>query len=271
MQLNLYDYLPIWIFDYLPIWSFYISMPLVLLLSFEAGYQISKYVAPRNDKLGFDSISPMVTGLLAMLAFVLALTFSMASTQHNLREQNVLNDTKIIGTAYLRADLLGEQDKTKVRQLLKEYVDNRVNAIEAATTEQMKTMMERSVEIHHLLWNQVTSAMKRDPNSDLRLLLQSINDLIDSHQERIASGLYNRIPSSIWLVLLAISVLTMMTMGSQAKLTQSRRLSAVIPLILAFTALTTIILDLDRPKEGMIILGQQVTIDLQKSLKLESK
>jgi len=204
-----------------------------------------------------------------MLAFVLALTFSMTSSQHSLRQQNVLNDANIIDTAYLRADLLGERDKTKVKQLLKDYVDIRVYAIEMESTEQLKIMLTRSIEIHHLLWNQVISAMKRETSPHVDLLLQSINDLIDSHQERVTSGFYNRIPSSIWLVLLVISVLTMMTMGSQAKLSKSRRLSAVIPLILAFTALTTVVLDLDRPHEGMITVGQEAMTDLQRSLERE--
>jgi len=98
-----------------------------------------------------------------MLAFVLALTFSMASSQHNLRKQNVLNDANAIGTAYMRADLLGERDKTKVKKLLKEYVNSRVNAVQTATDEQVKIMLARSAEIHHLLWDQVTSSMIKEP------------------------------------------------------------------------------------------------------------
>ncbi|MGB5506753.1 MAG: hypothetical protein WBM70_08710, partial [Sulfurovum sp.] len=71
------------------------------------------------------------------------------------------------------------------------------------------------------------------------------------------------------LVLLVISSLTMMTMGSQARLSKSRRLAAVIPLILAFATLTEVVLDLDRPQDGMITVGQEAMIDLQKGLKLK--
>ncbi|MGB5965921.1 MAG: hypothetical protein WBF77_03685 [Sulfurimonadaceae bacterium] len=78
------------IFDFLPTWGVYIGVTLSILLSFEAGYQISKYTTFRNDREGSNSTSPMVGGLLGMLAFVLAFTFSMAASQHNLRKQNVL-------------------------------------------------------------------------------------------------------------------------------------------------------------------------------------
>ena len=257
------------IFDFLPLWFFYFSIPLILLLAFEAGYKISKNIPSSTGKDTFDSVSPMVSGLLAMLAFVLALTFSMAFTQHNLRMKNVLHDAEVIGTAYLRADSLNEQDKIKVKQLLKKYVDTLVHAVEEASTKEMKAMLEKSQEIHHLLWSLSISAMNREPTLQKGLLLQSINEVIDSQQKRISSGLYNRIPNSVWLILLAISILTMMTMGSQAKLIQSRRMTAIIPLILAFTALTTTIMDLDRPKEGMIIIGQEAMLDLQKSLEMK--
>ena len=265
------DSLPIGVFDTFPIWKIYIGMTLVLLLSFEVGYQISTYTASHIDKEGFNSISPMVGGLLAMLAFVLAFTFSMAASQHNLRKQNVLDEANAIGTAYLRADLLAERDETKVKQLLKEYVDGRTYAIELGDMVLIKAMMKRSLEIHDLLWNQVSSAVKKEPSQYTALVLESINSVIDMHKKRATSGFYNRIPSSIWLVLLAISALTMMTMGSQARLSKSRRLAAVIPLILAFTALTAVVLDLDRPQDGMINVGQEAMIDLQKSLKLESE
>lgn len=97
MNLSILETIPIGVFDTFPIWGIYIGMTLILLLSFEVGYQICKYTASNNDREGFNSTSPMVSGLLAMLAFVLAFTFALAASQHNLRKQNVLNEANIIG------------------------------------------------------------------------------------------------------------------------------------------------------------------------------
>ncbi len=260
------------IFDSLPIWSIYIGMTLSLLISFEVGFQISKYSALKSDKDEFNSTTPMVSGLLAMLAFVLAFTFAMASSQHNLRKLSVLEEANIIGTAYLRADLVGERDETKIKKLLKEYVDGRVYAVEMGLNNvAMEGAVARSMEIQEQLWAQSSLAAKKEPNINTSLLVQSINSVIDIHQKRITAAFYNRIPSSIWLVLWAISILTMITMGSQAKISKSRRLTAVIPLIMAFTSLTAVVMDLDRAQEGMITVGQEAMTDLQKSLNLESK
>jgi len=266
MNLDTLGSLPVGIFDTIPILTLYIGMSFILFIAFEIGYQLCKYTK-RNDQEGFTTTGPMVGGLLGMLAFVLAFTFSMAADQHNLRKKHVLDEANIIGTAYLRADLLGDRDTTKIKDLLKEYVDGRVYAIKMRDPTIFKMVIERSQEIHDLLWNQVVSAAKREPTLTIGLLIQSINDIIDSQQNRITAGFYNRIPSSVWIVLLVISALTMMTMGAQAKLGRSRSLVAVIPLIMAFSALTTIVLDLDRPQEGLITVGQEALIDLQESFK----
>lgn len=50
-----------------------------------------------------------------------------------------------------------------------------------------------------------------------------------------------------------------------------RRLIAVIPLILAFAVLMTLVVDLNRPQGGLIIVGQQSMIDLQNSMDRETK
>ncbi|MEE8589305.1 MAG: hypothetical protein V3S80_08195 [Sulfurimonadaceae bacterium] len=257
------------LFDSLPISGVYIVITLFILLSFEVGYQISKYSRTRSDQEAPRAISPMVGGLLGMLAFVLAFTFSMAASQHNLRKHYVLDEANAIGTAYLRSDLVDEPQRAEVKKLLQEYVDIRLRPLDTdmgLDMDMLKTTIVRSVELHKLLWTQVSSAAEKEPNTNTGLLIQSINKVIDMHEKRLTAFFHNRIPGSIWLTLLAISSLTMMTMGSQAGLSKSRRLVAVIPLVMAFSALTTVVVDLDRPQKGLIKVSQQAMISLQSSM-----
>ena len=53
-----------------------------------------------------------------------------------------------------------------------------------------------------------------------------------------------------------------MTMGTQAGLLRTRQLVAVVPLTLAFSALTTLVVDLDRPQQGLVQVGQQSMAEL---------
>ncbi len=237
-----------------------------MLLSYEVGYQTGKHTHRHKKDVDPSSLNHIVSGILGMLAFVLAFSFAMSSSQHRARRALVLDEANTVGTAYLRADLLKEPYKSNIKKLLKEYVDVR---IKGANRENFVKAVQRSVELHELLWHQVSEAAQKDPSKCTLLVVKSINNVIDMHSKRIAAALRSRIPTSIFIALLAISALTMITMGVQAGLAESRKLIAVIPLILAFAVLTALVVDLDRPQRGIIKVSQQEMIDIKKSMEKE--
>jgi hypothetical protein len=96
-----------------------------------------------------------------------------------------------------------------------------------------------------------------------------MNQVIDIHAERIAKAIYNRIPGSIRYTLLSVAILTMGMMGYHAGISRTRTLVARSGIILAITLVMLLIIDLDRPGEGLIEINQQAMTDLQ--LKMEKK
>ena len=248
-------------FQTIPIYLLYIGITLFILLSFEIGFRIGKHTPARSAKDGSGALGPMVGGVLGMLAFVLAFTFSMVASHHDHRKENVLDDANAINTAYLRADLVEEPHKTEIKRLLKEYVD--VRLLREPDKESVEKLMTRSAELHNLIWAQALSASKETPGANIGLLIRSINNMFDMHEKRLTTAIRNRIPGRIWITLFIISSLTMITLGVQAGISRRRRLVAVIPLALAFAALATIIVDLDRPLGGVITVGQESMINLQ--------
>ncbi len=254
----------------MPIAAVYVCIALVILAACEIGFKIgSHHHRTLQDKEAPTSVGPMVGGLLGMLAFVLAFTFSLAASQHTLRRENVLTEANRIGTAYLRSDLIDEQKGTEVKRLLREYVDIRLQA--ARPGGDWQTAVKRSLEIHDLLWAQVASAAIDDPNEITSLVVQSVNDVIDMHEQRLTGAIRSRIPGSVWIGLMAITVLAMLTIGLQAGLAGKRRMVAVLPLSLAFAVLVTLIVDLNRPYGGLITVGQQAMVDLQNTMNPATK
>ncbi|MFC1454059.1 hypothetical protein ACFLQL_02640 [Verrucomicrobiota bacterium] len=251
------------IFETVPISVIYIGTVLFILLAFEIGYQIGKFKKARYDTPSHNAMGPMVAGFLAMLAFVLAFTFNMASTRHDLRKQRVLDEANVIGTAYLRTDLVAEPFRTELKKNLREYVNVRISKQGKMNVDDI---IARSIALHKLLWASVVSATENNLDQGAGLLIRSINGVIDMHEDRVMAAVYNRIPFSVWMVVYIISALAMLTMGAQAGLTRSRRLIAIIPLTLAFAALITLVVDLDHPQRGMIKVSQQALIDLQNSI-----
>ncbi|MFW2373156.1 MAG: hypothetical protein ACN4GM_08545 [Gammaproteobacteria bacterium] len=250
--------------DSLSIIFVYVGTIVFILIAFEIGYQSGKYARSYYQTKDDTTHGGIMGGVLAMMAFVLALTFSMTASRFEHRKQTLLDEVNAIYTAYLRADLLAQPQQTEVKRLLREYVDMRLAGIEKAKRDKA---INRSLELQQLLWNQVVSAAKENPSKLSILPVQSINDIIDIHEKRIAAVLHERIPRNIWLTLYAITAFSMVTMGSQGGLAKTRRLIQVIPAVLAFSALITLIVDLDRPAElGLIKVSQQAMFDLQSNL-----
>lgn len=255
-------------FDSLPIFVIYIGLSLFILIAFELGYQISKYHGVFKEGVEPGTLGSMVAGLIGMLGFLLAFTFSIATSQFSARKHAVLEEANEIGTAYLRADLVDAEYRTEIKRLLEEYVDIRLQAV---TSTNISKELDQSVELHGLLWLQVSAVAEAKPNTNTAMLVQSVNSVIDMHEKRVTAALRNRIPSSIWLTLLAISFMTMATIGIKAGFSKSRSLVAVLPMVLAFAALTTLIVDLNRPQEGLLKVGQESLIALQKNMQKEVK
>ncbi|MCG2837523.1 hypothetical protein L6J37_11850 [Photobacterium sp. WH77] len=251
------------LFESLPITLIFVGIALLMLLFCEIGFQFGRHAFARKDKEVPGPLGSMVGGLLGMLAFVLAFTFSIASSQHEIRRNNVLEEANVIGTAYLRADLLDESSESIVKDLLKSYVEIR---LAAASGSDINEALRESLAIHRQLWDAVSTAAIANPSPLSSLMVQATNDLIDMHEKRVTGALRSRIPASIWVALAAITALAMIALGTQVGYSGKRRLIAVIPLLLAFAVLVTLVVDLNRPQNGLIKVSQQSMVDLQNGM-----
>lgn len=254
--------------DNVPVFVIFITIVVLILTSCLLGYRVGVHIRTRYEQSAVASQGPFIAGLLGMLGFVLAFSFSIAASLNQQRKINVVTEATAIGTAYLRADLLKPQQREEIKRLLREYVDIRLRG--AKDDAFLPIALQRSVEIHNLIWKQAASAAKT-PNINTSLMVQSINNVIDIHQKRVTDGLRARIPASIWVALLAISLISMAALGLQIGLMGSPMLMAIMPLSLAFAVLATLVVDLDRPQSGLIVVGQHAMEDLRDNLRLDEK
>ena len=176
----------------------------------------------------------------------------------------MVTEANAIGTTYLRAGYLDEPDRTDIRQFLREYVDIRLEA--AADPGKLAYALTRSEEIHTEMWNRAEAIAKANPNSDMAaIFIESLNQVIDLHSER-AVAIFNRIPINIWLAIFFIALLTVAMVGFQNGVAGSRNTIVQLVMILVFAAVILLIVDLDRPQEGLLRVSQQAFIDLQRQL-----
>ena len=255
--------------DLLPIWGVFLATVAVVLLAVEGGFRLGQYRRRRSEQEDRPPVGEMVAATLALLAFMLAFTFGLAASRFDVRRDLVIDEANAIGTTYLRAGLLPEPHRSDVRSLLREYVDVRLEAVQPG---KLSRSIGRSEELHARLWAHAVAVGEKNPGSIVvGLFIASLNEVIDLHAKRLALGVRNRIPGTIWAALSFVAIIGTSVMGYHAGLAGSGRSLALLALVLAFSAVVTLIADLDRPQEGLLRVSQQTMIDLQKTLAAPSR
>jgi hypothetical protein len=255
--------------DLLPIWGVFLATVAVVLLAVEGGFRLGQYRRRRSEQEDRPPVGEMVAATLALLAFMLAFTFGLAASRFDVRRGLVIDEANAIGTTYLRAGLLPEPHRSDVRSLLREYVDVRLEAVQPG---KLSRSIGRSEELHARLWAHAVAVGEKNPGSIVvGLFIASLNEVIDLHAKRLALGVRNRIPGTIWAALYFVAIIGTSVMGYHAGLAGSGRSLALLALVLAFSAVVTLIADLDRPQEGLLRVSQQIMIDLQKTLAAPSR
>ena len=254
------------ILDTFPIWAVFLGTVVVVLIAAEIGFRIGIWLQRRDPESAKTPMTGVVVGgMLGLMAFLLAFSIGIVIGQHNGRKAMVVTEANAVGTAYLRAGFLDEPDRTSTRDLLREYVEVRLAA--AADPEALlESAMTRSEEIHGQLWSIVEDNVRQGKESDIMgLFVESINEVIDVHSLRLAA-VDLRLPRLLGVVLYAATVLSFLLVGVANSADGKRDPIAILLFALAYVAVLIILVDLDRPQQGLLTVSQTAMEDLLRSM-----
>lgn len=252
---------PIQLMDSIPIPLIFILLMLIGLLIYEGGFRIGRWYQRRtpNEKEGATGM--LVGSLLGLLALLLAFTVGMASDRFDARRKLIVEEANTIGTTFLRAGYLDEPYRTDIQTLLREYAPLQVFSQNTAITQ---ANLERSSEILRQVWDDAEELARQNPESEMiALFIETTNEMIDMHETRVIASIYARVPETVLFVLIFGSILTMGMIGYNAGLLEKRSLTGAIVLVVVIATVITLIIDLDRPRDGLLIVSQQPYLDLQ--------
>lgn len=256
------------LFDNFSLWVVFGVTVSLLLLSYEVGFRSGRWRSQHSDHEIEPVVRSMVASMLSLLTFILAFTFWIAASHFDAARETLLREAKTIRTAYLRADLLPNPQRTEIRNLLREYVDVRLEGVQ---TGKIRPAILRSEELHSQLWSQMVAAKEKTSSPILAgYFIQSLNEVISLHTKRVIVGLEFRIPNTIWLMIFIIAVLALTAIGYHGGLTKARRPLVVLVFALIFSVAIILIADLDRPQGGLLKVSQQALIDLQSAMNVRN-
>ncbi len=249
-----------------PIMLVLVCTIITVLLAIEIGFRIGLWRTRSQDFESEALLSAMTGANLALLGFIMAFSFSQAAEHHTNRKRLILAEANAIATASLRAGLVNPAQGDPIRALLKEYLDVRITVTSQPGFDAVK-MIADSLALQERIWEQIEELSRVDAVDEMdALLIESINEVFDVHEERVSAGIRNRLPDSLWVALMVLLTLAMLGIGHFSGLKGRRNPIASTALALSFSMVFFLIADLDRPLKGLVRADQSVMVELSERL-----
>ncbi len=238
----------------------------VYWMAAETGNRLGTWrrAADDHDKSHVGALQGALLGLLALL---MGFSFAMAVSRYDLRKSLVLKEANAIGTTYLRTDFLPGAQRQEARRLLRAYVDSRLEFVNAKIDEQLVARAyAKGEDLQDKVWSIASAAANQDPHSVATgLLIASLNEMIDTGEAR-RTAIDNHVPEAVLGLLVVVSCGAVGFIGYSCGLAGRRRRPSTITYIVLSTLVLLTIMDLDRPRHGLIQVSQASMLRLQASL-----
>ena len=197
-----------------------------------------------------DSFGVIQAATLTLLALIIGFSFSMAVDRYNQRKNYEEEEANAIGTEYARVDLLPSPDAAKVRALLREYLEQRLQFYTERDSDKLRQINDRTALLQREMWTAVVAPANQLPTPVIALAVSGMNDVLNAQGYTQAAWL-NRIPTEAWLMMVAIAICGNLLVGYGAQLTTWKTaLLFVLPLVIAISFY--LIADIDSPRRGYI-------------------
>jgi hypothetical protein len=251
----------------LDLWFIFGVSIVFFLMGDEVGFRLGRRKRPTVSEDARSQIITIQGAMLGLLALLLGFTFSMAMSRFEVRKQQVLEESNAIGTTYLRAQLMPEPPRKEVSNLLRHYVEVRLQFYQAGIAGQgFQKAKDQTERLQLQLWSRASAWADKDPRAvTAGLFLQSLNETIDLHSKGL-TALENHVPGIILVLLYFVALAAIGLIGYGCGLAGRRNFMVTMVTCVLIAAVVVVIIDLDRPQRGLIRVGLGRMVELRHSL-----
>ena len=246
------------------IWMFLLPL-CAIIVPIWLGQRYGLYIKKTKREIGEAPLESMVGATLGLFAFMLAFIFQLVGSRYEKRKELLLSEVSDIRTSYLYAGLIPEPLRSSSRNLIRDYVDIRVEF--SRDRNKLQEVRVRSEKILDSLWHYSEILAEQDRSSEAySLFTASISSLAALFHERLTVGLITRLPVVILYILTLVGFFSMLTLGYQFGTAGGVRKLVIIVLGVTFSVVMWLIFALDRPEAGLISVNWKPMIMLQEEL-----
>lgn len=234
----------------------------------ELGRQLGRRKIKRDAEGARVGTAAVEGAVFALLGLVIAFTFSGAATRFDERKELIIEEANCIGTAWLRLDVLPGPAREKVKGLLRDYLDARLEAYRMPDLEAARSANNRAQMLQQQIWTEcVITCTAAGSEHTAMLVLPALNAMFDIAATRMSVMIIH--PPLIIFALLGFLAMASSIFAGYGMAGASRRSWFHMLAFSIVIALSTyLIIDLEYPRLGVIRVddADQLLIDLRKTL-----
>lgn len=213
-----------------------------------------------QEKVEVDS--GFTSSILALLAFIMGFSFSMAVSRYEERKSLAVQEANAISTAYLQSKLISFKDKETVNRLFLEYVDKR---IEAYQSKDPFKILEKLDSIEAEIWSKLIEVSKKNQGPLVTSFTNSLNHFFDTANER-KYALFKLLPSPFYFLILLLATVSLCIQNYDRALNRNKEHWKIGLFVFLFGLIFFFIFDLDHSRKGFIRVGQEPLIELRSKM-----
>jgi hypothetical protein len=221
-----------------------------------------------SDRSNFGAIEGAV---FAVFGLLIAFTFSGAASRFNEKRMLIAQEVNAVQTAYLRLELLPQEQRIALQELFRQYVDSRLDSYRRMPDRQAAAAeMVKSEKLQKQIWETaVTATTLPGAHPDAGwLLLPALNAMIDITTVR-TMALQIHPPRTIYVLLFGLGLVCSLLAGYRMASAQYRSWLHILGFTVVVVVIAYVILDLEYLREGLIRIqtADQLLVKAREAMK----
>jgi len=242
---------------------------LAMILFIEVGRRLRLRSQAKGAEVSAAGLGAVEGALFGLMGLVLAFTFSGAISRFDDRRKLIVEEANDIGTAYLRVDLLPSAAQPQLREIMRRYVDTRIETYRVLPDlDAAMSLFAKANEIQKEIWQYAVAATNdaANPRGSM-VLLPALNAMFDIANTRFWATQAHP-PALIFALLGTLALVCSLLAGYGMGGGKDRNWVHTVGFALILTITVYVIVDMEFPRMGFIRVDafDQALVDVRATM-----
>lgn len=240
-------------------WSLIAVVPVLLaamIAGHEAGMRLHGRLRAGEDEGVSSDEGFILSGVLGLLALLMGFSFSMALNRLEDRRDLMLSETSAVGYLAMLAEGLPPEQAGALKADLKRYAAARLTAAELPDGPERLKAEQQAADLRAPVAAGVRAVLRQDTPGPHAVALAAAYDTLEDTAVRRQALTQAHLPARVLWLLAAYAVISAAMLGYALAGSRARHRVASTTLYLLIALAFGVILDLDRPRAGAIVVDQ---------------